>query len=213
MLTGTSFLRMAASKYRMHRADVTRDGVPILTNAACSCTESYSTGPGSNDADEAAAVGMVSWRLTFDPLLAVALLPHDRIVVTRNDGSILPPMDVVHVRETGNMVERVVFCAKEASSADTQMFTFERYDDTSDTTTTFGPYPVQVTWRAATAASTTGVAVSRQLGEMRASSTADIQVGDTILELVGGMVVSVGSEQAGERVYVVSRDAGWGGAT
>jgi hypothetical protein len=213
MFPSTSFARAVASTYRTHKATVTRGGATILRGAWCSCTEQYGTGPNSNDALDPSAVALVAWRLTFDPELPVALLPHDRVLVTRSDGSTLPAMNVVHVRETGNMVERIVFCAKEASSAPTQTFTFERYDDTSDTTTTFGPYPAQVTWRAASAASTTGTAASRQLGDMRVSSAADVQVGDTILELAGGMVVSAGDEQADEREYVVSRDAGWGGAT
>jgi hypothetical protein len=214
-IPSTSLSRRQVAKWRIHRATLRRrdgDGwTTVFDNEPCSVKESSGmSGAQTGNLLSSGSLGGITWRVSFD-LGVPSILNGDVITVTRRDGSVIPDMQVNHVRSTGLEVERVVFCNRESSAAAQTMLTFARYHQEDGTEELHGPYPAQVNWERVETTSPGDLMIGRQMGEARIlDDTANVQVGDDIMELAGGQVVARFTDEPGVIVLRIVRDAGYG---
>ena len=215
MIPNPAFSRSLAMKYLRHAATIRRDINGVLTEVAsgvpCSITKRQIQGPTSTNSGGRFAADDEIWdfAMTMTPDLEIS----DEVTVHLSDtGEVLGPFGVATMRDTGTKVSQRARLSQRTVAVPEDMVSFTRFNQDTEESVTYGPYPIRIVWGLVTELTGTGSAIAKQTGQgMLYDPEANVETGDIIPEIPSAVVVEVGVVTNNQLPVVIRRDHGYAG--
>ena len=215
MIPSVTFSRSLVAKYLRHSATIRREIGGVLTEIAsgvpCSITKRQIQGPTSTNPGGRFAADDEIWdfAMTMTPDLEIS----DEVTVLLSDtGEVLGPFGVATMRDTGTKVSQRCRLSQRTVAVAEEFVTFLRFDQETELSTAYGPYPIRVVWGLVTELTGTGEAFGKQSGQaLIYDPQANVEIGDIIPEIYASVVVEVGVPTTNPLPIVIRRDKGFAG--